>query len=481
MSDSITPAISARRWAALTLIVVAQFMVVLDVSIVNVALSAIKLDLGFSETGLQWVITAYAIVFGGFLLLGGRLGDLYGRRRLFMIGLLVFAAGSALSGLAWSSGSLIAFRAAQGLGGALFAPAGLSLLMTTFTDGRDRNLAIGVWGAASGSGGAAGVLLGGVLTSYLSWPWIFLVNVPVGLAVVALTPRFITESKRLQGSRHFDIAGAGTVTSALMIFVYALTYATQHAWSSPVTIALLALSAALLTAFVWVERRAAAPLMPLSIFKVRTLAAGNVITVILASVAFSSFFLLALYLQQVEHFSAAQTGLAFTAIALPIATVSNFVGPLVRRVGPRPVLVAGLLLIVASEGLLMRLPVHSRYVVDLLPPFLLMGFGMSLSWVSVTIASLAGVSPADAGVASGISNTARQVGGAIGLAVVSTIAASYGGVDAAELVHGFRVAFVALFGLGIFGIAIAAFFLVPREPVAQREETADPPLLAEAA
>jgi len=290
MSLSISP----NRWAALTLIVVAQFMVVLDMSVVHVALPAMKTDLGFSGLALQWVITAYAIVCGWFLLLGGRLGDLYGRRRLFMIGLLIFVAGSALSGLAWSSGSLIAFRAVQGLGGALFAPAGLSLLMTTFTKGRGRNLAIGVWAAASGSGGAAGVLLGGVLTSYLSWPWIFLVNVPVGLAVVALTPRFIGEAKRLDGARHFDIAGAVTVTSSLMIFVYALACATQHSWGSAVTIGLLAISAVLLAAFVQVERRAASPLMPLDIFKVRTLAAGNVITVILASVAFSTFFLLAL-------------------------------------------------------------------------------------------------------------------------------------------------------------------------------------------
>jgi EmrB/QacA subfamily drug resistance transporter len=477
MSLSITP----NRWAALTLIVVAQFMVVLDVSVVNVALSAIKTDLGFSETGLQWVITAYAIVFGGFLLLGGRLGDLYGRRRLFMIGLVVFVAGSALSGLAWSSGSLIAFRAVQGLGGALFAPAGLSLLMTTFTDGRDRNLAIGVWAAASGSGGAAGVLLGGVLTSYLSWPWIFLVNVPVGLAVVALTPRFIGEAKRIDSARHFDLAGAVTVTASLMIFVYALTYATQHSWGSAVTLGLLAVSAALLAAFVVVEGRAAAPLMPLDIFKVRTLAAGNVITVILASIAFSTFFLLALYLQQVEHYSAAQTGVAFTAIALPIATLSNVVGPLVRRVGARPVLVLGLLLIVVSESLLMRLPVHLDYAVDLLPSFLLMGVGMSLSWVAVTIASLAGVSPADSGIASGIANTARQVGGAVGLAVVSTIAASYGGVDAADVTHGFRVAFGVLFALSLVAVVVAAAFLTPREPQQVMVEDEAPELLLEAA
>ena len=476
--------ISSRRWAALALIVVAQFMVVLDLSIVNVALDSIRADLGFSETGLQWVITAYAIVFGGFLLLGGRLGDLYGRRRMFIGGLLLFAAGSALAALAWSSASLIAFRGLQGLGGALFAPAGLSLLMTTFSEARDRNLAIGVWGAASGSGGAAGVLLGGVLTSYLSWPWIFLVNVPVGVAVAALSPRFIAEGKRLRTARHFDVAGATSVTASLMIFVYALTYATQHAWSSPVTIGLLAVAAALLVAFVSVERRTASPLMPLSIFGVRTLAAGNLITVVLASVAFSSFFLLALYLQQVEHYSAAQTGLAFTAIALPIAILSNVVGPLVRRVGARPLLVVGLLLVASALAYLLRLPAHSDYAVDLLPAFLLMGVGMALSWVPVTIASLAGVSPADAGIASGISNTARQVGGAVGLAVVSTIAASYGGADAAGLTHGFHVAFGALLGLSLLAVAVSAVFLGPRRPEATPEAlpTRDSPeALAEAA
>jgi EmrB/QacA subfamily drug resistance transporter len=476
--------ISSRRWAALGLIVVAQFMVVLDLSIVNVALDSIRADLGFSDTGLQWVITAYAIVFGGFLLLGGRLGDLYGRRRMFIAGLLLFAGGSALAALAWSSASLIAFRGLQGLGGALFAPAGLSLLMTTFSETRERNLAIGVWGAASGSGGAAGVLLGGVLTSYLSWPWIFLVNVPVGVAVAALSPRFIAEGKRLRTERHFDLAGAVSVTAALMIFVYALTYATEHAWAAPVTIGLLALAATLLVAFVSIERRAASPLMPLSIFGVRTLAAGNLITVVLASVAFSSFFLLALYLQQVEHYSPAQTGLAFTAIALPIAILSNVVGPLVRRVGARPLLVAGLLLVVGAQAYLLRMPVDSEYVVDLLPAFLLMGVGMALSWVPVTIASLAGVPPADAGIASGISNTARQVGGAVGLAVVSTIAATYSGADEAGLTHGFHVAFGALLGLSLLAVVVTAVFLRPRPPRAATVAAPaldEPDVLAEAA
>jgi len=457
-------------------------MVVLDMSIVNVALDAIKSSLGFSQTGLQWVITAYALVFGGFLLLGGRVGDLFGRRRLFMIGLLVFSAGSALGALSWSAGSLIAFRALQGLGGALFAPAGLSLLMTTFAEGRGRNTAVGVWAAASGSGGATGVLLGGALTSYLSWPWIFLINVPVGVVVALLSPRFLPEAKRLEGHRHFDVAGAGSVTASLMVFVYALTYGTQHAWSSPVTIGLLAVSAVLLAAFVRIEQRAAAPLMPLGILRVRTLAAGNFLTVVLASIAFSNFFLLALYLQEVRGYSAAQNGAAFAVIAAIIATFSNVVGPLVRRFGPRPVLVAGLALVTASQALLTQLPVHGSYVTNLLPAFVLQGFGFSLAWVSVTTASIAGVAPADAGIASGITNTARQIGGAVGLAVVSTIASSYGAGDAAELTHGFRVAFTVLAALGAVAVAVAAKFLVPQPHRTAAERVEDEqPLLVEAA
>jgi len=453
-----------RRYGALALIVIAQFMVVLDVSIVNVALEALKRSLHFSEGGLQWVITSYAIVFGGFLLLGGRIADLFGRRRVFALGVLVFVVGSALCGLAWSSGSLIAFRALEGFGGALFAPAGLSLLMTTFPEGRGRARAIALWGAASGSGGAAGVLLGGVLTSYLSWPWIFLINVPVGLAVALLAPRFLAEGKRLDGVRHFDIAGAVAVTSSLMLFVYALTAASEHGWGSGTVAATLAASAALLTAFVGIERHAASPLMPLGIFRVRTLAAGNVVTVILASIAFSNFFLLALYMQQVLGYSAAQNGVAFLAIALPIAIISNAAAPLVRRFGPRTVLAVGLGLIVASEGWLLRLPANGHYGYDLLPAFLLMGVGMALSWVPMTIASLAGVSPADAGIASGITNTARQVGGALGLAVVTTIASAKSGSGAAALTHDFHQAFVVLFGLVIVGLVVTIVFLHDRRP-----------------
>src|ERR671930_1096463 len=270
------PTKSYRRWSALALIVTAQFMVILDVGIVNVALPSIKSDLGFSQTNLQWVISAYAILFGGTLLLGGRLADLLGRRRLFIAGLALFAASSLLCGLAWSEASLIGFRAVQGLGGALLAPAALSLLMTTFAEGRERNLALGIYGAASGSGAAAGVLLGGLLTSYLSWSWIFFINVPVGIAAIALTPVLLRESRADLEHRHFDFAGAASITTGLMALVYALTRATQHGWGTAETIGLLAASAVLVGAFFVVEARSPAPLLPLRIFRLRTLTASNV-------------------------------------------------------------------------------------------------------------------------------------------------------------------------------------------------------------
>jgi EmrB/QacA subfamily drug resistance transporter len=283
-----------RRWSALALIVTAQFMVILDVAIVNVALPSIKTDLGFSQASLQWVVSAYAIFFGGTLLLGGRLADLLGRRRVLIAGLLLFAASSLLAGFAWSEGSLIAFRAVQGLGGALLAPAALSLLMTTFAEGRERNLALGIYGAASGSGAAAGVLLGGVLTSYLNWSWIFFVNVPVGIAAAALAPVLLRESRAELGHRHFDVAGATTVTAGLMLLVYALTRATTDGWGAASTLALLAGSAALLVSFVVVERTSRWPLLPLRIFRSRTLTAANGAITVIGAVTFSEFFQLTL-------------------------------------------------------------------------------------------------------------------------------------------------------------------------------------------
>src|ERR671937_1495092 len=401
-----------RRWLALAVIVAAQFMVVLDVAIVNVALPSIKTDLHFSQENLQWVITAYAILFGGALLLGGRLADLLGRRRLFVGGLGLFSASSLLCGLAWSEGSLIGFRALQGLGGAMLAPAALSLLMTTFAEGRERNLALGIYGAASGSGAAAGVLLGGVLTSYLGWSWIFFVNVPVGVAAIALTPFLLRDSRAQLPHRHFDLAGAASVTSGLMLLVYALTRATSDGWGSGTTLALLAGSAALVLAFVGIELRSRSPLLPLRIFRLRTLSAANGTMAIVGSVAFSEFFLLTLYLQDVLHFSAVQSGVAFVVFALTVVVASNVAQAVVGRLGVRPTLTAGLLASAASVAWLTRLPVDGHYFWDLFPAFVLGGAGMGLSFVPVTIASLTGVERSDAGVASGLINTSRQIGGA---------------------------------------------------------------------
>jgi len=461
-----------RRWSALALIVTAQFMVILDVAIVNVALPSIKTDLGFSQTSLQWVISAYAILFGGTLLLGGRLADLLGRRRLFVAGLALFTASSLLCGLAWSEASLIAFRAVQGLGGALLAPAALSLLMTTFAEGRERNLALGIYGAASGSGAAAGVLLGGLLTSYLSWSWIFFINVPVGLAAIALTPLLLRESRASLPHRHFDLAGAFSVTAGLMLLVYAMTRAASGGWGSGTTLGLLAGSAALVACFVVVELRSRSPLLPLRIFRRRSLSAANATMAIVGSVAFSEFFLLTLYLQDVLHYSAVESGVAFAGFALTVVVVSNLAQAVVGRIGVRATLTAGLLVSALSVALLTRLPVDGHYFWDLFPAFVLGGAGMGLSFVPVTIASLTGVERADAGVASGLVNTSRQLGGAIGLAATTAIAAastsdyvhSHPALSASSrlaLDHGFQTGLYALTGLLLAGALLAVTLVAP--------------------
>ena len=464
-----SPTKSDRRWSALALIVTAQFMVILDVAIVNVALPSIKADLNFSQTNLQWVVSAYAIMFGGALLLGGRLADLLGRRRLFMAGLALFAASSLLCGLAWSESSLIAFRAVQGLGGALLAPAALSLLMTRFAEGRDRNLALGIYGAASGSGAAVGVLLGGVLTSYLSWSWIFFINVPVGVAAIALAPLLLQESRADVTHRHFDFPGAASITAGLMLLVYAMTRATSDGWGSGSTLALLAGAAALVLAFVAIELRSPSPLLPLRIFRSRTLSAANAAMAIVGAVAFSEFFVLTLYLQDVLHYSAVMSGAAFAGFALSVVVLSNVAQVIVGRFGVRPTLTAGLLLSAISVAWLTRLPVDGHYFWNLFPAFVLGGAGMGLSFVPVTIASLTGVERSDAGVASGLINTSRQIGGAIGIAAVSAVAASstsnyvhahsVAATSGVALNHGFQTALYALTGLLIIGALIAVTFV----------------------
>jgi EmrB/QacA subfamily drug resistance transporter len=459
-------------------------MVILDVAIVNVALPSIKADLHFSQTNLQWVISAYAILFGGALLLGGRLADLLGRRRLFVAGLALFGATSLLCGLAWSEGSLITFRALQGLGGALLAPAALSLLMTTFAEGRERNLALGIYGAASGSGAAVGVLLGGLLTSYLSWSWIFFINVPVGVAAIALTPWLLRDSRADLTRRHFDFAGAVSVTAGLMLLVYAMTRATSDGWGSSTTLALLACSAAFVLAFIVIELRSRAPLLPLRIFRLRTLSAGNATMAIVGSVAFSEFFLLTLYLQDVLHYSAIRSGVAFTGFALTVVVVSNVAQAVVGRVGIRATLTAGLLASAVSVALLTRLPVDGHYFWDLFPAFVLGGAGMGFSFVPVTIASLTGVERADAGVASGLINTSRQIGGAIGVAATSAIAAtstsnyvhSHSALAVSSgvaLDHGFQTALYALTGLLILGALIATTLVKSAQAPSARAERVD--------
>ena len=458
---------SRRRWLSLTVIVVAQFMVVLDIAIVNVALPSIKTDLHFPEASLQWVISAYAIVFGGFLLLGGRLADVLGRRRLFVTGLAIFTASSLLCGLAWSEGSLIAFRAVQGLGGALLAPAALSILMTTFREGRERNRALGIWGAASGTGGAAGVLLGGVLTSYLSWAWVFFINVPVGAAVIAVSPWLLRESRSELRHRHFDVAGAVSVTAGLMLLVYALTRTVTSGWGDATTLGLIAGSALLLSAFIVIELRSKAPLLPLRIFRQRTLAAANGIAVIVGAMAFSQFFVLTLYMQQVLHYSPLQTGAALAVTTIAIVVFSNVGQLLVTRLGVRPVLTAGLVIVAGALALLTQLPTNGHYFPDLFPAFLLTGIGMGFTFVPMTIAGLTGVAPADAGIASGLINTTRQIGGAVGLAAVSTIAAVTASpgvsasLEATDLTHGFRTAFYVLTSLTLVGVVIAVRFIAP--------------------
>ena len=470
MLPTIHPVSSRRRWSALALIVTAQFMVILDVAIVNVALPSIKSDLGFSDTGLQWVITAYAIVFGGTLLLGGRLADLLGRRRMFVAGLALFSASSLLSGLAWSAASLVAFRAVQGLGGALLAPAALSLLMTTFAEGRERNRALGIYGAASGSGAAAGVLLGGVITSYFGWSWIFFINVPVGLAAIALTPFLLRESRADLPHRHFDFLGAASITSALMLLVYAMTRATQHGWGTPETIGLLVASGALIAAFFLVELRSKAPLLPLRIFRLRTLTGSNVAGLLMGGAIFSQFFLLTLYMQEVLHYSAIKTGVAYIGLTLTIVVFSGAAQALVTRLGVRRVLPVGLTLSAVALILFARLPVHGNYWRDLFPAFIISAVGLALAFVPMSIGALTGVNQSDAGVASGLINTTQQVGGAVGVALATTIATTYtahfvsdhagsSAFGGAALTHGFSVAFYVLAALAAIGAVLSAVIL----------------------
>jgi len=451
-----------KRWQALVLLCSAQFVVVLDASIVNVALPSIGEALDFSQQNLPWVVNAYVLTFGGFLLLGGRTADLLGRRRVFMAGLLLVAVASLLAGFAATEGQLIAARAAQGLGAAIISPAALSIVTTTFSDGAERNKALGVWGAVAGSGGAAGVLLGGILTDGLGWEWVLWVNVPVALIALALSPRLIAESRAESEARVFDVAGAVTVTAALSILVYALVDANDAGWGSSQTLGLIALSALLMAAFVAIELRAAKPLVPFSIFRIRTLTGANVVGLLVGASLFSMFFFISLYMQQVLGYSAIHAGLSYLPLALVIMASAGIASQLVTKLGYKPVLAAGLLFIVIGLLWFSRVSVGGGFTTDILGPSLFAAAGLGFAFVTTTIAAVSGVEESEAGLASGLINTSQQIGGALGLAVLSAIAISRtddvlsGGGSSLEngLTEGFQAAF-----LGGAGIALLGFVL----------------------
>ncbi len=450
-----------KRWLALILLCSAQFVVVLDASIVNVALPSIGDALDFSQANLPWVVNAYVLTFGGFLLLGGRTADLLGRRRVFMAGLLLVAVASLAAGFSATEGQLIAARAAQGLGAAIISPAALSIVTTTFKDGSERNKALGVWGAVAGSGGAAGVLLGGILTDGLGWEWVLWVNVPVSLIAFALSPRLIAESRAEHETRAFDVAGAITVTAALSILVYAVVDATQSGWGSTKTLSLIALSLALLAVFVAIELRSAKPLVPFSIFRIRTLTGANVVGLLVGASLFSMFFFISLYMQQVLGYSAIKAGFSYFPLALTIMVSAGIASQLVTKLGYKPVLAAGLAFIVIGLTWFSRVSVGGGFTTDILGPSLFAAAGLGFAFVTTTIAAVSGVQESEAGLASGLINTSQQIGGALGLAVLSTIATSRTDnltpagsfPSAGALTEGFQAAFLG-------GAAIAALGFV---------------------
>ncbi len=470
-----------RKWLALALLSVVQFMVVLDIAIVNVALPSIQVDLGFSQENLQWVISAYALVFGGFLLLGGRAADLLGRRRIFLLGVVVFTVASLLAGLAWSEASLIGARALQGLGAAIITPAALSILSVTFAEGRDRNIALGVWGAVGGFGAAAGVLLGGILTDALSWEWIFFVNVPVGVAAFALAPFLLKESRDAR-VKTFDVPGAVLVTGGLSLLVYAITAGGRDGWLASETLALFTGSVVLLAGFVAWELRHPEPLMRFGIFRTRTVAGANVAGFIMGTVLFSMFLILTLYMQQVLGYSAMKTGVAYLAVAGTAIIWSTVAAQLVTRIGVKPVLTVGMAMLTAGLVYFTQVSLGGSYPGDLLPGFLLIGVGIGFSYVPISIAALAGVQPAEAGLASGLINTSQQIGGALGIAALSTIATTRtadalaaGSAQDVALVDGFTAAFLAAAIAAALGI-VAALTLIRRDELEQVPEDAEPAL-----
>jgi len=481
---------STNRWLVLLLVCVAQFMVILDATIVNVALPSIERGLHFSPTGLQWVVNAYTLVFGGFLLLGGRAADLFGTQRLFIAGLLLFSAASLVNGIATSAGMLVGGRAIQGLGAALVSPAALAIITTTFADGRERTKALGVWSAIAAGGGAAGLVLGGILTETLSWRWVFFINLPIGIAAALFSLRMISNKAAEEKPETSDVAGAVTVTAGLLVLVFAIVKASSYGWGSDRTIGLFVVAVVLLVSFVVTELRSRAPLIRLGIFRIRSLTVANVSMLLVGSALFSMFFFASLYVQQLRGYSPIKAGLAFLPFTVGIVIGAGAAQQLIRRVGVRATTVGGL--VVATIGLLLyaRITNDGTYLGQLFPAVMVTSTGLGLTFVPVTLLATTNVPAEDAGLASGLFNTSQQIGGALGLAILATLAATRTSHQldalghspsfserASALISGYHLAFVV--GGGLMAIAVVLLAtLIRRHDVAQIQAEEPVPLAA---
>jgi EmrB/QacA subfamily drug resistance transporter len=460
-----------RRWRALALVCVAFFMVVLDVAIVNVALPSIQTDLDISRNALQWIVTAYSLAFGGFLLLGGRAADVLGRRRVFMVGMAIFTLGSLACALSQNGAMLIIFRAIQGFGGAIVSPATLAIISAAFRHGgAERNRAFGIWGGVAGSGAAAGVLLGGILVEYLGWQWIFLVNVPVGIAIFALAPVLISEGRVEGADRRIDPLAAVLVTAGLVSFVYAMSEAPDAGWTSARTFLFTALAVVLIAAFFLVERRQEDPLLPFWIFRLRPVTVANAVGALLGGAIFGGFFLLTLYMQQVLGYSALQAGVAFLATAGTTIPAAGLSQGLVTRFGVKPVMLIGLLLMAFAYFWYTQLPVEGHFWTNLFVPFLASGFGLAFIFIPLSLAALSVVEDRIAGVSSGLLNTSQQIGGALGVAIMSTIATTHtetlledGKSQVEALAGGYTLPFWVAAGFMVAGAVITLVVLRNRE------------------
>jgi EmrB/QacA subfamily drug resistance transporter len=473
---------STNPWVVLVIICLAQFMVILDATIVNVALPHIQASLGFTEASLQWVINAYTLVFAGFLLLGGRAGDLLGRKRLFLVGLVIFTTASLLDGISTSSGMLIGFRALQGLGAALISPAALSIISTTFAEGKERARALGVWAAIAIGGSAVGLVLGGALTQSFSWRWIFFVNVPVGILTFLAALRLVPESKDEHAHQGYDLAGAVTVTGGLMVLVYGLVRSASHGWGSAQTVVSFVVAFVLLAAFVAIEQRSAEPLVRLSIFRVRSLLTANVAMFLAFSGMFAMFFFNSLYIQKVLGFGPLKAGISFLPFTAGVMLSAGLASSFAPRLGVRPVAAAGMVLTVVGMILFARMPVDGSYATDVLPGMIIGSLGMGAIFMPLTLVATTGLEDEDQGLASGLFNTSQQVGGALGLAILTTIAAGHtAGSSPAAQVHGFHYAFAGA-GVLVALSLVVMLSLLRKHHVARIEAAAElEPALGEAA